>query len=166
MPKVRFYKGSDGVSLPPVQNGSIMVIQREGFDSQGYHYGDIYVDIDDATRLKILPNNDYNIFSTNTLGLNTIIPRQGCLCMITNDNNEQIGIVVGNGTNDLQSLINTSLISNISYTDNLPTSFWNNKINTYIGTDIPKYNSNSSQTIGQILNIDNPQETLVLTTLY
>ncbi len=167
MPKVRFYRGSDGVSLPSIQNGSIIVVQREEVDSQGFRCGDIYVDIDDATRLRILPNNEYKTFATNTPELNSIIPAQGYLCMITDSEGQQIGVVIGNGITDLKTLINTSLIPNIVYTNHLPTSFWNDKINAYIGTDIPKYNNNSSQTIGQILNIDNNRsETLVLTTLY
>lgn len=166
MPKVRFYKGSDGVSLPPIQNGSIIIVQREGSDTQGFNYGDIYVDIDNATRLRILPNNEYKIFAINTPGLNTVFPAPGQLCMITNTNNQQIGVVIGDGNTNLRSLINTSLISNISYTDHLPINFWNNKVNAYIGTDFPKNISNNSFTIGELLNIDNPNETLVLTTLY
>ena len=37
MPKVRFYRSSDEAYLPPIQNGSIIVIQREGSDSQGFN---------------------------------------------------------------------------------------------------------------------------------
>lgn len=166
MPKVRFYRGSDGVSLPPIQNGSIIIVQREGSDTQGFNYGDIYVDIDDATRLRILPNNEYKVFSINTPKLNLLIPAAGQLCMITNKDNQQIGVVIGDGLTDLRTLINTSLISNIAYTDHLPISFWNNKVSAYIGTDIPKYNTNSLLTIGELLNVDNSNETLILTTLY
>lgn len=165
MPKVRFYRGSDGVSLPAIQNGSIIVVQREGSDNQGFHYGDIYVDIDDATRLRILPNNEYKVYATDTPRLNLITPAEGFLCMITKEN-QQIGVVVGDGVTDLRTLINTSLIPNITYTDHLPVDFWTNKVTAYIGTDKPKYNSDTVWTIGQLLGINNPQETLVLTTLY
>lgn len=166
MAKVRFYRSSDGVYLPPIQNGSIIVVQREGSDSQGFNYGDIYVDVNDATRLRILPNNEYKTYNTNDLNLKNIIPAQGFLCMITNTKNQQIGVVIGDGITNLNTLIKTSLIPNITYTDHLPVNFWNNKINAYIGTDIPKYNSKNLDTIGQILNIINPEETLVLTALY
>lgn len=166
MPKVRFYRGSDGVSLPPIQNGSIIIVQREGSDTQGFNYGDIYVDIDDATRLRILPNNEYKVFAINTPKLNSMIPAPGQLCMITNTDDQQIGVVIGDGITNLRTLINTSLISNITYTDHLPIGFWNNKISAYIGTDTPKYNTNNLLTIGELLNIDNSNETLILTTLY
>lgn len=166
MSKVRFYRSSDGVFLPPIQNGSIIVVQREGSDSQGFNYGDIYIDIDDATRLRILPNNEYKVYKTNDLNLNSIIPSQGFLCMITNTEDQQIGVVIGDGITNLRTLINNALIPNITYTDHLPVDFWNNKINAYIGTDIPKYNTENLDTIGQILNISNPEETLILTTLY
>lgn len=167
MPKVRFYKGGDGVSLPPIQNGSIIIVQREGSDTQGFNYGDIYVDIDNATRLRILPNNEYKVFAVNTPRLDLIIPAPGQLCMITNKNNQQNGVVIGDGITNLRTLIDTSLISNISYTDHLPINFWNNKVSAYIGSDFPKYNTNNNYlTIGELLNIDNPNETLILTTLY
>ena len=166
MPKVRFYRSSDGAYLPPIQNGSIIVIQREGSDSQGFNYGDIYVDVNDANRLRILPNNEYKVYNISDLELKSTIPAQGFLCMITNTDNQQVGVVIGDGITDLKTLINTTLIPNITYTDHLPVDFWNNKINVYIGTDIPKYNSQNLNTIGDILDIPNPEETLILTTLY
>ena len=167
MPKVRFYRGSTGVSLPPVNDGSIFVVQREGSDSQGYQYGDVFVDINNATRLRIVPNNEYSSFAVDSQELNTTVPAQGCLCMITNSEGNQIGVVIGNGTDNLNSLINTTLIPNITYTDHLPVDFWNDKTNAYIGTDHPMYGSvNSDDTLGSILGIQNPEETLVLTRIY
>ena len=167
MPKVRFYRGSTGVSLPAINDGAFIVVQRKGSDSQGFQYGDIFVDINNATRLKIVPNNEYSSFSLGTQGLDAIVPAQGCLCMITNEEGNQIGVVIGNGTNNLSSLINTALIPNITYTDHLPIDFWNDKTNAYIGTDHPMYGSiNPKDTLGSILGISNPEETLVLTRIY
>lgn len=53
MAQIKFFKGSTQNSLPnKITDGSIYVIPNNGNDT-----GDIYVDIDNSTRLQIKPDS-------------------------------------------------------------------------------------------------------------
>lgn len=73
--KIRFYRGSSGTELPPIQNGGIFVVERPGVDKNNSQYGlgDIYVDIDNARRLHIVPDSDFVIFDDSMTNQKSVL---------------------------------------------------------------------------------------------
>ena len=73
--KIRFYRGSSGTELPPIQNGGIFVVERPGVDKNNSQYGlgDIYVDIDNARRLHIVPDSDFIIFDDSMTNQKSVL---------------------------------------------------------------------------------------------
>lgn len=55
---IKFYRGLTDATLPSKKDGAIFIVQsqKNNEDSSDY-YGDMYVDIDDATRLHIKPED-------------------------------------------------------------------------------------------------------------
>ena len=55
---IKFYRGVNGAVLPSKKDGTIFIVQSDPSNENGIdYYGDMYVDIDDATRLHIKPND-------------------------------------------------------------------------------------------------------------
>lgn len=157
MAQVRFYRGEVGASLPnQTINGAIFIVER---DAQN-NLGDIYIDMDSGKRLHIKPDSDFKIYN-NTL-VNKI-SSLGEIYIMLDENDNQTGIKVGDGKAYIGDLPIYPVISQDQIT------FWNNKVNAFIGLNSSTEESFATSGIKIIpssfidLSDVDQQETLVLT---
>lgn len=144
--KVRFYRGAEGTSLPDTrQDGAIFIIQR---GKSGL--GDMYVDIDNATRLHIAPDSEITTYNSSMSGTESVL---GQVYVFQEPN--KIGIAVGDGhayIGDLPVYNYTAVTTAIK-----------NKVNAYLGTEYNNLSSDKKQTDGLSLPSQSDlEETLVL----
>lgn len=157
MAQVRFYRGEVGASLPnETINGAIFIVER---DAQN-NLGDIYIDMDSGKRLHIKPDSDFKIYN-NTL-VNKI-SSLGEIYIMLDENENQTGIKVGDGKAYIGDLPVYPVITQDQIT------FWNNKVNAFIGLNSSTEESFATSGIKIIpssfidLSDVDQQETLVLT---
>lgn len=157
MAQVRFYRGEVGASLPnQTINGAIFIVER---DAQN-NLGDIYIDMDSGKRLHIKPDSDFKIYN-NTL-VNKI-SSLGEIYIMLDENENQTGIKVGDGKAYIGDLPIYPVITQDQIT------FWNNKVNAFIGLNSSTEESFATSGIKIIpssfidLSDVDQQETLVLT---
>ena len=157
MAQVRFYRGEVGASLPnETINGAIFIVER---DAQN-NLGDIYIDMDSGKRLHIKPDSDFKIYN-NTL-VNKI-SSLGEIYIMLDENENQTGIKVGDGKAYIGDLPVYPVITQDQIT------FWNNKVNAFIGLNSSTEESFATSGIKIIpssfidLSDIDQQETLVLT---
>ncbi len=157
MAQVRFYRGEVGASLPnQTINGAIFIVER---DAQN-NLGDIYIDMDSGKRLHIKPDSDFKIYN-NTL-VNKI-SSLGEIYIMLDENENQTGIKVGDGKAYIGDLPVYPVITQDQIT------FWNNKVNAFIGLNSSTEESFATSGIKIIpssfidLSDVDQQETLVLT---
>jgi len=157
MAQVRFYRGEVGASLPnQTINGAIFIVER---DAQN-NLGDIYIDMDSGKRLHIKPDSDFKIYN-NTL-VNKI-SSLGEIYIMLDENENQTGIKVGDGKAYIGDLPVYPVITQDQIT------FWNNKVNAFIGLNSSTEESFATSGIKIIpssfidLSDIDQQETLVLT---
>lgn len=157
MAQVRFYRGEVGASLPnETINGAIFIVER---DAQN-NLGDIYIDMDSGKRLHIKPDSDFKIYN-NTL-VNKI-SSLGEIYIMLDENDNQTGIKVGDGKAYIGDLPVYPVITQDQIT------FWNNKVNAFIGLNSSTEESFATSGIKIIpssfidLSDVDQQETLVLT---
>lgn len=128
--KVRFYRGEQGTSLPATrQNGAIFIIERFGSDGNGYSVGDMYVDMDNGNRLHIVPDQPFQVYTSNQSG--NVSTRGSLYVEYEKDENNHNKITnayvrVGDGNAYIGDLpvYSTRLYDAIK-----------NKVNAYLGTE-------------------------------
>lgn len=103
--KIRFCRGSQDASLPDVrQDGTIFVIERANSSDGTYPLGDMYVDVDNEKRLHIIPDPSNNFFIYNSETMSGKKSKLGIIYIVTDINNNQIGIKVGDGITMINNL--------------------------------------------------------------
>lgn len=149
--KVKFYRGTQGTSLPATyQDGAIFIIERIGSNN----LGDMYVDMDNGKRLHIIPDKDFIVYDPSLADATS--PLGQVYLFQDADKN---GIAVGDGVTN---------VGNLPLYNATTRNVLRNKINAYIGTEYMNLDSqlrnkdkNGSKTLSS--GITNPAETLVLT---
>lgn len=151
--KIKFYRGAQGTSLPQAhQNGAIFIIERANSSDGVYTLGDIYVDMDNATRLHIAPDSDIIIYDSTMSGT---VSSFGKVYFFQETNKK--GIAVGDGA---------------AYIGDLPVYNFNtmktaiqSKVNAYLGTEYLNLDSDQLNKENLSTGIGNSElaaETLVL----
>ena len=160
---VKFYRGTAGVSLPAHEEGTIFIVERTDADGVSQNQGDMYVDIENAKRLHIVPDSPtvtvnkawYNSHKT------TLQPPAGKVYYIWDWESKTVseekdgetvtrtfytpGIKVGDGNAYLADLPIFYAVTQERK------DFWDNKVNAYIETD---------------LDVSGSAENLILTRIY
>lgn len=91
MAKVKFYRGGGASSLPQSpQDGAIFIVERG--DSG---LGDIYVDVSNAKRLHITPDKGFFVY--DALNMSGKLSQLGEVYILLNEEDDQIGVKVGDG---------------------------------------------------------------------
>ena len=93
--QVKFYRGTAGTSLPDThQDGSIFIIERRNSTDGIYTLGDMYVDINEGKRLHIIPDSGFKFYTPSIASQISVL---GEVYIVTDNNNEQIGVKIGDG---------------------------------------------------------------------
>ena len=122
--KVKFYRGAQGTSLPnTIQDGAIFIVERAGTNN----LGDMYVDIDNATRLHITPDKELVTYNPSMSGTQSTL---GQTYIFQEENPRKIGIAVGDGSAKIGDLpvYDYTIINKI-------TEAIVDKVNAYLGTE-------------------------------
>ena len=98
MTQVRFYRGSQEVSLPEIQPGAIFIMQRDDT------HGDMFVDTDENTRLHITPGDPVEIISIQDRATtNTLTSKKGQIYYFEDNNKPYLKI--GDGSSTIGNLL-------------------------------------------------------------
>ena len=152
--KVRFYRGAQGTSLPATpQDGAIFIIERANSSDGIYPLGDMYVDMDNGTRLHITPDSELLTYNSSLAQVHSTL---GQPYIFQETNPEKIGIAIGDGNASIGDLpiYNYTTVNAIKH-----------KINAYLGTDyISSTSAEDRQKDGLTIPSSNSElaETLVL----
>lgn len=155
MASVQFFRGGAASALPESKiDGAIFVVERDSTN----HLGDIYVDISNAQRLHIKPQNDYVVYSSS---LTNVQSTPGTLYAILDENDNLVNFKVGDGNAYIGDLPSFTAITSDKQTS------WSYKINAYTGTEYNTLYNNLTNDEKSKENLSVPtigaDETLVLT---
>ena len=113
--KIKFCRGTRDASLPDnYQDGTIFVMERPDSSDGTYSLGDMYVDIDNETRLHIIPDPSNNFSFYDSIAMNEKKSKLGVIYIVTDMNDNQIGIKIGDGETMINSLPIYSIEQNIT----------------------------------------------------